>query len=59
MKDLFFPFAVIGPIASQRFAIAEGCAQCRASQDAPPRCTGFGPGCLGFRTPSREPLTPR
>jgi hypothetical protein len=59
MKDIFFPFAVIGPIPSARVGIGSGCVQCRESQAAAPPCNGFGGGCLGFRTPPRDPRTTR
>jgi hypothetical protein len=52
MKD--FEFAVIGPTATRRMGVASGCSDCRESQAEPPRCTGFGAGCLGLRTPSRD-----
>jgi len=54
MSDLFFQFAVVGPTASQRMGIASGCTECRESQEVPPRCHGFGEGCLGFRAASRD-----
>jgi len=53
MKD-FFQFAVIGPTGTRRMGVASGCTECRESQASPPRCDGFGAGCLGLRGASRD-----
>ncbi|HET9652523.1 MAG TPA: hypothetical protein VFP36_10045 [Usitatibacter sp.] len=54
-----FEFAVIGPTATRRMGIASGCRDCRESQQAAPRCNGFGAGCLGFRAPLHDEMPPR
>ena len=53
MKD-FFTLAIVGPMLSRRLGVASGCMECREKQDHAPRCDGFGSGCLGFRSVSRE-----
>ena len=57
MKE-FFQFAVIGPTAARRMGIASGCTECRETQKDAPRCDGFGAGCLGFRSVSRDEEKP-
>ena len=49
MDHRFFEFAVVGPTARRDLGIGSGCKECRESQQEPPRCDGFGAGCLGFR----------
>src|SRR6185503_6806435 len=50
----FFKTAVVGPIASEPFALAGSCARCAAA--GAPACGGFGPGCLAAPAPGN--LTP-
>lgn len=53
--------AAMGPIVTQGFGMVRECVECggaltSAGEQA---CTGFGPGCLGFRQNRREDSTDR
>jgi hypothetical protein len=49
---MFSDLAILGPIVTGGLGVAQQCLGCYYAQGRlpqEPRCSGFGPGCLGYR----------
>ena len=61
---MFFELAIVGPVVTRGLSMGQQCIACRQAREWHSwRCTGFGPGCLGYGlnprgTPTGQ-VTPR